>query len=116
MAGGHAAALVQWCEGAGQRAYAELAPLVFEAAEQGDAGAAALLDAAATELAALVRPLDPPAQDEPLPIVLTGGIGTRLRARWPAALRQRLVDAQGDSAEGALALVRASLADDGWVP
>ena len=116
VAGADAVTLVQWCETAGQRAYAALAPLVFEAARQGDAGAAALLDAAARELAALVPPLDDPAGDEPLPIVLTGGIGARLRARWSAALRARLIDAEGDSTDGALSLVRAALAADGWVP
>ena len=109
--GRDAESLVRWCQAAGQQAYAQLAPLVFETDRQGDAAATELLDAAAAELAALAQALG--AGDEPLPIVLTGGIGARLHARWPAALRARLVPLQGDSADGALALLRAALDPDG---
>ncbi len=113
--GGDAASLLRWWEAAGQHAYASLAPLVFVAAQRGDAVATALLDDAAAELAELAHALgsgQPPGQ-EPLPIVLTGGIGPHLRERWPAALRARLVEPLGDSAEGALALLRDALAVEG---
>jgi glucosamine kinase len=105
--GRDADALLRWCAAAGQHGFAQLAPVVFEAARDGDAAATALLDAAAGELAALAQALD--ADDVALPIVLTGGIGARLHERWPAALRARLVAPKGDSADGALALLRAAL-------
>ena len=44
-----------------------------------------------------------------LPIVLNGSIGARLAPRWPAALRARLVAPAGDSADGALLLLRRAL-------
>ena len=55
--GRDAESLVRWCQAAGQQAYAQLAPLVFEAARQADAAATELLDAAAAELAALAQAL-----------------------------------------------------------
>ncbi len=100
-----------WCAHAGQHAYAQLAPRVFAAAEQGDAHAEALLQRAADELARLVPALD--AAPEPLPVVMRGSIGELLAPRWPAALRARLVPPQGDSADGALYLLKSALADDG---
>lgn len=118
VTGGSESSLLRWWEAAGQHAYAQLAPLVFDSAQRGDSTALALLDAAAAELAALAQALSaaaPPAE-EPLPVVLTGGIGLRLRARWPAALRARLVEAQGDSADGALALLCEALAAEGLLP
>jgi glucosamine kinase len=115
VTGGSESSLLRWWEAAGQHAYARLAPLVFDAAQRGDGAASALLNAAAAELAALAQALSaaqPPAA-EPLPIVLTGGIGPLLRERWPAALRARVVEPQGDSSDGALALLRDALAADG---
>jgi len=107
IAGSDADALLRWCESAGQHAYAQLAPAVFDAARDGDADALALLDAAAAELA---RHVDALSAEEPvLPIVMAGSIGERLRERLPAALRARCVAPQGDSADGALALLRDAL-------
>ena len=69
-----------------------------------------LLDAAAVELARLIAPLDASAAAEPpLPIVMAGSIGKRLRDRLPLALRARCVEPAGDSADGALALLRDTL-------
>ncbi len=108
--GPDAAAVQAWAAQADQSACAQLAPLVFAAAEQGDAQADALLQAAATELARLAEALSAPgAAASDLPIVLNGSIGSRLAARWPAALRARLVKPAGDSADGALQLLRAAL-------
>jgi len=103
QAGADAPALLAWCARANARRYAELAPLVFAAAEQGDAPAQALLQAAADELARLVAALQ--TAPEPLPVVVCGGIGERLLAWWPTALRAQLVPAAGDSADGALRLL-----------
>jgi glucosamine kinase len=104
------AALLQWCRSAGQHQYASLAPCVFEAALQGDAQAQALLGAAATELERHVHALSARMTDAAeLPIALVGSIGKRLQARWPEPLRRRCVQPQGDSADGALALLRDTL-------
>ena len=137
QAGTDAAALLAWCAGAGQNTWAQLAPLVFDAAEAGDAQAQTLLQAAADALAALVRTLDMTldlTRDSTLdlsryltrdstpnsgllpgaPIVMCGSVGERLLPRWPEALRSRLVAPAGDSADGALRLLRAALAGEAW--
>jgi len=105
--GADAPALLAWCARAGAPEFAALAPRVFAAAEQGDATAQALLQAAADALARLVSALQ--AGQPPLPVVASGSIGVRLAPLWPPALRERLVAPVGDSAEGALRLVRAAL-------
>lgn len=106
--GSDAAAQLAWCAAAGQNAYAALAPRVFEAALAGDAAASALLQSAADELARLARALQH--ETAALPICLGGSIGERLAGLWPADLRAQCVAAAGDSADGALQLVRATLA------
>jgi glucosamine kinase len=103
-----AEALQAWCAAAGQQAYASLAPQVFEAAALGDAAAAALLQAAADELALLAQALQPAGAG--WPIVLAGSVGTRLRSRWPVELQAGCVEPRGDSADGALHLIRTALA------
>lgn len=119
-AGADAPALLAWCAAAGARRYAELAPLVFSTAEAGCSTAQALLQAAADELARLVAALQPEAPagtsaslgsaaGPGWPVVASGSVGVRLAALWPEALRARLVQARGDSMDGALQLVRAAL-------
>ena len=108
QAGGDAQALLAWCAQARQAAYATLAPRVFQAAEAGDPQAELLLQAAAEHLARLAQALQAPA--EPLPVVMRGSIGERLLPRWPATLRAQVVPAAGDSADGALQLLREALA------
>ncbi len=108
QAGGDAQALLAWCAQARQAAYATLAPRVFQAAEAGDAQAESLLQAAADHLARLAQALQTRAG--PLPVVMRGSIGERLLPRWPASLRAQLVPAAGDSADGALQLLREALA------
>jgi glucosamine kinase len=108
--GPDAAAVQAWSAEAGQHACAQMAPLVFAAAVQGDAQAVALLETAAAELARLADALSAPgAVAGDLPIVLNGSVGARLAPRWPAALRARLVEPAGDSADGALRLLHAAL-------
>lgn len=104
-----ATGVLAWCAGAGQHAYAQLAPLVFDAAEQGDPAAQALLQAAAAELDRLVRALQH--HPDPLPVVVAGSIGLRLQNRWPAALRAQAVAPSGDGCDGALRLLHQALAE-----
>lgn len=98
-------ALLAWCERAGQRAYAALAPLVFES-EAADRFAARLLDDAAYALDAIALALDP---DGGLPLCVAGTIGIRLRPRLAPAVAGRLVEPAGDAVDGALRLIRRQL-------
>ncbi len=114
--GNGAAAVLAWCAAAGQASYARLAPWVFEAADAGDPHALRLLDHAADELVQLVAAIDreaaaaPSADHLALPIAVVGSVGARLALRWPEALRQRMVEPAGDSADGALQLLRTAAA------
>ena len=110
-AGNSAAEVLAWCAEATAAQYAALAPLVFTVALQGDAFAKALLQAAANELAVLARTLDITLQagQAALPVVARGSVGERLVPLWPDILRKRLRPAAGDSADGALWLIRQAL-------
>ncbi|SEL51822.1 glucosamine kinase [Roseateles sp. YR242] len=100
-------AVSAWVAKAGQHAYAQLAPLVFEQA-QADPAAQALVEAAVGELEALALALDPTQQ---LPLSLAGSVAQRLGALFSGNIRARCVSPQGDSADGALRLVRGALSD-----
>ncbi len=103
--GAPSAAVLAWCAAAGQRAYADLAPLVF-AHEAQDPAAAELLLQAVGELNALALALDPSGT---LPLVLSGSIATRLQPHIAPALLARCMPAQADALAGALHLVRNAL-------
>ncbi len=99
------AAVQAWCAGAGQFAYAQLAPLVFTHATH-DAEADALLSDAATALECMALALDP---DGALPLALCGSIGRTLQGRMTAATRARCVASEQEAAFGALTLIRQTL-------
>jgi len=99
--------LLDWCEHAGQNAYAQLAPLVFECAHT-DPWADAQLDNAARALENIAAALDP---DATLPLVITGSIGQRLAPRIAAATRARCVVPAGDALDGALYLIRQAIGE-----
>ncbi len=98
-------ALQAWCGRAGQFAYAQLAPLVFDTAAS-DAAAEQLLNQAAADLETMASALDPAGE---LPLAVCGSVGKMLVSRLPAAVRQRCVEAQQDAAGGALLMTRDSL-------
>lgn len=100
-------AISAWVAQAGQHAYAQLAPLVFEH-EVADPAAAALVRRAVEELEELALALDPQQQ---LPLSLAGSIAQRLGANFSGNIRARCVSPQGDSADGALRLVRGALSE-----
>ncbi|WP_396267555.1 BadF/BadG/BcrA/BcrD ATPase family protein [Ideonella sp.] len=99
-------ALLEWCGSAGQRAYASLAPLVFDAAEA-DPAASRLLQEAVNALIQMAQALDASGR---LPLVITGSVGQRLLPLLPHELLDRCVPSAGDAADGALQLVRERLA------
>ena len=105
VAGSDRRAVLAWCAAAGQQGFASLARAVFDSAAT-DAVAAALLTQAVAELARLALALDP---DKTLPLALAGSIALRLAPNFSPALQARLVPAQGDSAYGALLLIRQTL-------
>ena len=104
-AGAERPAILAWCAAAGQHGFAGLAPLVFDSAPS-DAVAADLIARAVAELERLAFALDP---DADLPLALSGSIALRLAPKFSPALQARLVPAQGDSADGALLMLRQSL-------
>jgi glucosamine kinase len=98
-------ALLDWCRGAGQFEYAQLAPAVFTA-EAGDPHAGALLVSAVVELEALALALDPAGE---LPLAVSGSVGRRLAPRFSPALRSRCVELAHAADAGALTLIRRAL-------
>lgn len=93
--------LQDWCENAGQRAYAQLAPLVFDAAAT-DPAAEALLVRAALALEEVATALD---ADGALPLAVYGSVGQRLLPRFGARVGARCVTPAADALDGALRLV-----------
>ncbi|OBV39309.1 BadF/BadG/BcrA/BcrD ATPase family protein [Janthinobacterium psychrotolerans] len=100
--GGHRDAMQAWLAAATQTTYAQLARVVLEHAAS-DAVAHGMLMEAGRQVALIASALDPQAT---LPVALCGGLAAPLRAWLPETLLQRVVPAQGDSAAGALRLVR----------
>jgi glucosamine kinase len=105
--GDSAAGLLAWCADARQFKYAQLALLVFDAADA-DPVARDLLAAAARELERLANVLDPQGQ---LPVAVCGSVGKQLIPRLSAALQLRCVAPAQDATQGALLLALKYLED-----
>ncbi|WP_428502928.1 BadF/BadG/BcrA/BcrD ATPase family protein [Roseateles sp.] len=105
VAGQDRATILAWCAAAGQHGYASLAPLVFDHAPN-DPVAAGFVADAVSELERLAHALDPQSE---LPLALCGSIAVRLSSEFSGTIRARCVSPRGDSAEGALHLVRSAL-------
>ncbi len=93
-------AVLGWSCSASQNRFATLAPLIFEHAER-DPQAAALIDYALYSIEDMAQTLDP---DHVLPLAILGSLGKRLAPRLSARTLRRVVPAQGDDIDGALAL------------
>ena len=93
-------AVLEWSCSAGQSRFATLAPLIFDCSER-DPQASALIDYALQSMEDMARVLDP---DSVLPLAFLGSLGKRLAPRLSALTLRRVVPAQGDSIDGALAL------------
>lgn len=98
--GGTPQAVLEWSCSAGQQRFATLAPLVLDCASH-DPQAAALLDYAVQTMEDMALALDP---EQVLPLALLGSLGKRLAPHLSAQTQQRVVPAQGNAIDGALAL------------
>ncbi|QOY95691.1 ATPase [Massilia sp. UMI-21] len=103
--GGSRDAVQVWLGRANQTAYAGLARFVVAHGDT-DPVARAILEHAGREVASIADALDRSAS---LPLALCGGLGEALRAWLPPATLARCVPAQGDSAAGALRMIRQRL-------
>lgn len=95
-------ALQAWCDHAGQFAYAQLAPAVFEN-EGADPAAAELLARAVAALETIALAVDPKGR---LPLAVSGSVGHLLAPRMSPAVRSRLTEPIDGAAAGALMLIR----------
>jgi glucosamine kinase len=98
--GGSASAMLSWCCQAKAPDYANLAPLVFDCANQ-DPLAAKLIEEAVQTTEQLMLSLDP---GKTLPIAILGSLGQRLAERLSSEVRQRIQQAQGDAMHGAMVM------------
>lgn len=103
--GGNSQGMRAWVGQATQTRFAALAPLVVRHGPH-DAAAHALLQAAGVQAARIAQALDPRGG---VPLALCGGLAKALRPWLPAELSARALSPQGDSAQGALALVATAL-------
>jgi len=100
--GGSRETLQQWCAGARQHEYAQLARTVFDCAHC-DPVAESLLGRAATALEDMATALDPEAT---LPLAIYGSVGRSLMPRLAPATQNRCIPTPQDAAYGALTLVQ----------
>ncbi len=95
------AQFLNWLGNAGQNSFAQLAPLVFQAAPTDD-DAKKLLVVAGLEIEMMVRALDP---DGKFPLSICGRLGEALIPYLPDSVKSKNQPAQGDSTIGALLLI-----------
>ncbi|GAB4138947.1 MAG: BadF/BadG/BcrA/BcrD ATPase family protein [Sphingomonadales bacterium] len=101
--GGEIAAIIAFQDQASATDYAALAPLVTAQAQAGDAGARAIMQAAAE---ALARMLEAMAQAGAERLVLLGGLGVSIKPWLAQACGAALAEPLGDALAGALMLAR----------
>lgn len=100
--GGDAESFLTWLGQSGQNAFAKLAPLVFQSAQQ-DPEAKLLLTKAGLEIENMVNTLDPKGL---LPLSICGRLGEALIDYLPIKIKERNRAPHGDSTIGALYLIR----------
>lgn len=96
-------AVMAWIGQAHATDYAALAPFVLACADQGDAAAAAIADAAGAALSDLIISLNNRGVKR---IALIGGLASPLHTRLKDTARALLTPAHGDAMDGALMLAR----------
>ena len=90
---------LRWSQSAKPADYAKLAPLVFSAAEQGDARAMQLVQSGCEQLTLLIRAVE---QHNTGRISLLGGLADVYQRYLPTDIAALLSPAQGDALDGAL--------------
>lgn len=105
--GGGRDAIQSWLASATQTRFAQLARIVLEHAA-GDDTAREIMIEAGRQVGLIAGALDTAGR---LPIALCGGLAEPMRAFLPGELLARIVPACGDSATGALQLIRRQLAE-----
>jgi glucosamine kinase len=100
--GGSRDAVFDWLAQANQTKFAQLAPLVIEYATS-VTKATEIMIASGVEVAKMAKALD---VTESLPIALCGGLAESTRMYLPKSLGERVNKPEGDSASGALILVK----------
>lgn len=103
--GGSKDAVFAWLAGASQTKFAQLAPLVIEFAEK-SGKAKNILKEAGIEVEKMANALDPSGT---IPIALCGGLAEVVWSYLPESLLHRVTKPKGDSAQGALILVKSQL-------
>ena len=103
--GGGRDGLFAWLAAANQTAYARLAPIVIAHGPTDDVAHAMLRDAG-REVERMAHALDPAAT---LPLALCGGLGDALRPYLAPEFAARAASPLGDSAFGALCMIRQSI-------
>ena len=93
-------AVLEWSCSANQNRFATLVPLIFDCFER-DPLASALIEYALQSMEDMAQALDP---DQALPLAILGSLGKRLAPMLSADTLRRVVPAQGDAIDGALAL------------
>lgn len=100
--GGSRDTVFDWLAQANQTKFAQLAPLVIEYATN-DAKATEIMLSAGVEVAKMAKALD---VTESLPIALCGGLAEPMLDYLPESLAMRVTKPEGDSASGALILIK----------
>jgi glucosamine kinase len=95
-------AVAHWLASANQTTFAQLAPMVIDTAPH-VAKANEIMQLAGLEVAKMARALDPTGV---MPIALCGGLAGPMLAYLPQELKQRVIKPMGDSASGALLLLK----------
>jgi len=108
--GGDRDAVFNWLAKANQGSYAQIAPMVATFANQKlNPEAILIMQNAAKEIVKIALALD---QTHTLPVALCGGLAQSFNRYLPASLLNRVVPSHGDSAAGALLLIKNALDRD----
>ncbi len=101
--------LLSWTLGANATRYAELAAVVIECANRGDAAAVQLARQAGAEIDLLAEALDP---GRSVALALTGGLAQPLTPYLPNALQEWIQAPYDDAVAGALLLAQGRAPDE----
>ena len=105
--------MMSWAQTAKPGDYGAFAPLVFEAAREGDSGALEIVARAAGAIVAIFRALQALGVER---IAIVGGVAAPLRPYLPAEVEARLRTPEHDAVDGAVLLVGGALPTPGDPP